>query len=152
MINKWLALRIFRLLPLAASVVLNITAGYAVAQSKQHVIPLSLPQISHDIDIELDNVFQATLSEHGADQHNQDQFVSVAPEPMLLVGVLIMGEKKLAWIKTHDNALFELENGQQVPGSKFRIEHIFANSVALVNVEICAQNTNCEPTLFLDLN
>lgn len=150
--NKWLAVKIFQQFALVLSVVLALNAGWSMAQNEQSDAGFSLPQISHNIDIELDNIFLSGLSEYGDAQHNQSQLGTVAPEALQLVGVLIVGEKKLAWIKTHDNALFELENGQQVPGSRFRIEHIFADSVALINPETCLRKTICDAMLFLELN
>lgn len=150
--NKWLANRLFWQLSLGWYLVLIQCTGDGMAQSKRYDAGLSLPQVIYNIDIELDNVFLTSSSKRGTDQHDQGRFGATALESMQLVGVLILGEKKFAWIKTHDNALFELESGQQVPGSRFRVEHIFADSVALVNDEICQRSRICDAMFFLDLN
>ena len=137
---------------LAWLIVLFHTGAIAIAQTEGLDYPLELPEIIDNVDIDLGNIFQTRLSGSGDVQADQHRALSLNSEPLQLVGILILGEKKFAWIKTHDNRLAELEKGQQVPGSSYRIEHIFEGSVALVNVETCQQDMICKPAHILALN
>ena len=130
----------------------NLIMASAVAQAPVEKRPISLPEIKYNLDFELNNIFQGPLDKQNPANRDQAHGEQAFLQPLQLVGTLIMGKNKLAWVKTNEYQILELRNGQHVPGSSFRIAQIFTDSVELVNTDNCVKDMPCKPTIVLDLN
>ena len=130
----------------------DIKGGYTLAQTHGDEQSVEFPAINHNLVINLDNLFQDRFLGQESDQLISDRPGRISSSPMRLVGTLIMGNKKFAWIKTHEFQIHVLEHGQRVPGSELRINRILTDSVELVNADNCHENSLCKQTHVLDLD
>ena len=119
----------------------------ADAQTTTKEVPLELPEIVTGFDLKLENIFKQT--DDGPNPSMPDR---AFPQPLQLVGTLIMAQNRIAWIKTDQSQIHMLEENQPVPGSKLRILYIHRDSVELVNAGRCIKNNTCYPDLRLELN
>ena len=111
-----------------------------------------LPQINSSLEFQFDNLFRENDQQQMSDQKKSNKHNQSTDAPMQLVGTVIMGENKIAWIKINKHQIYVLKKGQHVPGSELRINRIETDSVELVNLYKCHKNSTCKPGLTLDLN
>jgi len=131
--------------------IIHITSGYAIAQSVTDENSFELPAINYNLEINFDNLFQSSYVRPESYQLNSDKPDRASFKPMQLVGTIIMGENKLALIKTGEYQFHMLKRGQIVPGSELRIDHILTDTVELVNTDNCYENSVCTAQLVLEL-
>ncbi len=63
-----------------------------------------------------------------------------------LVGTLVMGEQSSAWVKVGQQ-VYQLRQGQTIPGSKIRITQIRPESVVINTSKTCNSSVQCHSTI-----
>lgn len=72
--------------------------------------------------------------------------------PIQLVGTLIFGQQKLAWIRVTSQPDYELLQGQLIPGSTMKINRISPDSVEIIDAGGCVSGKTCKQRLTLDFS
>lgn len=111
-----------------------------------------LPEIKHQADIRLENLFGENGLEQAEDGLDPETRMVELYPPIQLVGTMIRAQARIAWIKTGELGIQVLAEKQAVAGTQLRVYRIFTDSVELVNTDNCRDHSECRPDIELHLN
>ena len=114
--------------------------------STETIIELKSLKINQQIN--LNRIFKST--EKSVERKASIVSTSEQPVSVQLVGTIILGKKKVAWLKV-ENQVYQLESGQSIPGMKRQISQINPESVVLIYPAPCKTVESCDSPLTLTI-
>lgn len=116
--------------------------------SSQKVTELKSLKINHQVN--LNHILKPTVKLVEKKPKTDIANASEQPISMQLVGTMILGQRRLAWIKVEDQ-VYQLESGQSIPGLKRLISQINPESVVLIYAQPCDNVDSCDSSLTLTI-
>ncbi len=115
---------------------------------EQKVVELQSLKINQQID--LNKIFSSDQELLTEKLETNSPKESQKPYSLELVGTLILGEKKFAWLKV-DGQVYQLKSGQKIPGMQTQIAKINPEFVVLDNYKSCEIRDSCHSSLTLTI-
>ena len=126
---------------------LDIVHAQAIQAAKNEIELRSL-KINHHID--LSHIFKPFNKRVKKKQKVDVDNLSKLPIAVQLVGTVILGEKKTAWLKV-ENQVYQLKSGQLIPGTSKQISQINPESVVLIHPQSCGLVDSCDSSQTLTI-